>query len=54
LPPNVDVAQWPPANFYIKCMVLKLLGGHLFAPRTCRLLALTRNSLVRCTCPLLG
>jgi hypothetical protein len=30
LPPNVSVTQWPPfgANFYIKCMVLKLLGGH--------------------------
>jgi hypothetical protein len=33
--PNVSAAQWPPfeANFYIKCMVLKLLGGH-FLRRT--------------------
>ena len=33
--PNVSVAQLPPfeINFYIKCMVLKLLGGH-FLRRT--------------------
>src|SRR5262249_12701298 len=49
LPPNVSAAQWPPieASFYIKCVVLKLLGGHFFAAhgplsgvrRTCRFAA---------------
>ena len=42
--PNVSIAQWPPfeANFYIKCTVLKLLGGHFLRLATGSILTMPR------------